>query len=325
MKISDYITNYQPILYKLLSNLKKNNDFSQAYLINGSIGAPLLDVATYFAKAIFCKDEKVLVCDVCPSCEKISNNNFLPLIIIDGENKTIVKDDVKAIIENFSSSSLEKSLLHVYIINCVENMTTEAINSLLKFLEEPNRNVFAILTTKNVRKVLPTILSRCQVISLRQIDKNEIVNEAIKDGVKVEDAELLSLIYSTSEDILKASNDDSFESFKKPIHDYLNSLSLGVNDSKYVLETNVLPSIKTKYDAAKFIDILISLLTNAVSYHETKTTSLNSYVNTLELLYNNIANINDKIFNIYLKKADLNININTNLVLLEINNILLGE
>lgn len=68
----------------------------------------------------------------------------------------------------------------IYIINLVENMNVQAINSLLKFLEEPPANTYAFLTTENETKVLPTILSRCEKLRMLLIPKDIIKNEAIK-------------------------------------------------------------------------------------------------------------------------------------------------
>ena len=69
-------------------------------------------------------------------------------------------------------------------------MTIEAINSILKFLEEPGQQIYAFLTTNNENSILPTIISRCQVLRLKLIDMNIVIKDAMDFGVEKKDAEL---------------------------------------------------------------------------------------------------------------------------------------
>lgn len=78
-------------------------------------------------------------------------------------NGTILKDDILKLRESFMMYSMVNKN-KVYIIQEVEKMNLFAANSLLKFLEEPSPNIFAILITSNINEVLPTIRSRCQVL-----------------------------------------------------------------------------------------------------------------------------------------------------------------
>ena len=149
MKISDYLEKNQQIPYKIFKNALERNSFFHAYLLNGSIGTPLLDVAKYLAKSMICKNHNPFACDNCPTCHRIDNGHYGNLIIINGKENTIKKDDINFIIDTFSKTSSEKNSLKIYIINLIENMTVDASNALLKFLEEPPENTYAILTTEN--------------------------------------------------------------------------------------------------------------------------------------------------------------------------------
>ena len=75
-------------------------------------------------------------------------------------------------------------------------MTSEAVNALLKFLEEPGKEIYAFLTTENEIKVLPTIISRTQKLLLRPINQENVINEAIEKGIAEDDAQLLSFFYT---------------------------------------------------------------------------------------------------------------------------------
>ena len=93
---------------------------------------------------------------------------------------------------SFEKKAFENKGIRVYILNLIENTTIEAINSILKFLEEPGQKVYAFLTTNNENAILPTIISRCQVLRLKLIDKKTVINTAIDEGVdKKEQLELL--------------------------------------------------------------------------------------------------------------------------------------
>ena len=122
-----------------------------------------LDINQYI-KSIVC--EKVPYCNNCENCKKIDNNSYRDLIIYDGSKQTIKKEDVAFIQNQFLYAPFEKNGKKIYILKNVDNSTPEAMNSLLKFIEEPPKETYAILTTRNISKVIPTIKSRCQIFHL---------------------------------------------------------------------------------------------------------------------------------------------------------------
>ena len=322
MKIDKYIEENQPVLSQILKNVSQNNSFAHAYLISGSFGLPVSDIAKYIAKNIFCENRNPLCCNECENCRKIEEDNFLPLVIIDGSIETIKKEQIQNLEELFSATTQEKSQKRAYIINQVENMTAESVNALLKFLEEPNDNIYAILTTQNILKVLPTIISRCQVVSLSPSNKPLLIKNSIELGVDSSDAELLSFIYSIPEDVVTASEDENYKITKNLLINYLNSLVNPKESSRFNLEINVLPTLKNKFNANLFLDLLVFFLNDALKLKIGQNNILKSYDKLLEEIYNKIANIEDVIFNIYQKKSEINLNINTNLLFIEIDRLL---
>jgi DNA polymerase-3 subunit delta' len=99
-------------------------------------------------------------------------------IEINGNNSTIKKEEIFDIIQRFQLSSFHGSP-KLYVIKGIENSSAQAINALLKFLEEPPINTYAILTTKNINVVLQTIKSRCQIVILKSNFKklDELINK----------------------------------------------------------------------------------------------------------------------------------------------------
>ena len=189
MQIEKYLKNNQPVVYQTFVNSIKRKTLSHAYLLSGNPGTPLFSVAKYLAKSILCDNPDPLACDNCITCIRIDSNNYPDVIILDGSKATIKKEDVLNIETRFEKTALESKNIMIYIINLVENMTTEAVNSMLKFLEEPDSPVYAFLTTNNENNVLPTILSRCQILHLKTVDRNKVIEEAVSFGVSQEDAE----------------------------------------------------------------------------------------------------------------------------------------
>lgn len=321
MEIKEYILSTQDILTKIISNSKKRGFFPQAVLLNGELDMPVLDIAKFTAKALLCTNSDT-ACMECDTCKKIDENNFLNFILIDGEEKNISKSEVQTLVDRFSMNSVEENSTYVYIINLVERSSVEAINSILKFLEEPLLNVHAILTTKNITKVLPTIISRCEVINLSPINKRIVIEKAINAGVSQEDAELLSYFYINEDDIKTFSENKDYQNLKNAIVHYFESLIENPNKARFILETEVFDNLKTDYLTRFFFDTVVVFLKESINLEFNISNYLKSNETLLKNLYNKIRNIDNSIFSISELKNNLDLNINKTLLLEQIHSIL---
>jgi len=104
-----------------------------------------------------------------------------------------VIENIDELHERFSRTAFEAAGRKFYIINSIDKCDPRVLNKLLKFLEEPNDTV-AILTCSNVDKVLPTIVSRCQVINFKNPDVDSYIDLGIKEGLPIEDAYVIANI-----------------------------------------------------------------------------------------------------------------------------------
>ena len=249
MKIGAYLKNYQKVVFQTFLNALNTSHLSHAYLLIGEQGTPLLESAIFLAKS--------LVCD--------HPNPLADLIIIDGAKQTIKKDDINLIETQFETSSVESKGKMIYIINHVENMTLEAINALLKFLEEPANNIYAFLTAENESRVLPTIVSRSQTLHFKSIDKQEMKKEAINLGVEVKDAELLCNFYNNAELIKQKIDDKDYQNAKKSIDNTLDILSNNKNIAIPKLHSLVFPNVKSKEAARLYLDMLTIVFQDLVN------------------------------------------------------------
>ena len=158
----------QPIIYKTLVNSIKSNKCSHAYLIESNGYSKAFDLALSFAKYILCPKfyTNCENCSNCNQCKSIDNGEFLELKVIEAEGHWIKKNQLEELQYDFSKKSILGNK-KVYIINGAEKLNISSSNSLLKFLEEPEDGVVAILITSNKRQLLDTIISRCQILTLQ--------------------------------------------------------------------------------------------------------------------------------------------------------------
>ena len=156
----------QPIITKLLLNSLENNKVVQAYLFVDDDSSFLMDYSLAFSKMLICNGDR--------NIEKLIDNNSYPeLKIINPTNNIIKKEDLINLQKDFIvKPTIGKKL--VYIINEADKLNSSSANTILKFLEEPNDDVVAILLTDNLSNILPTIKSRCQVLIF---NKNKIESE----------------------------------------------------------------------------------------------------------------------------------------------------
>lgn len=170
--LDNYSTD-QLVSYKILVNSLKNNTLSHAYLFETNNYNNGFDMAKAFAKYLLCENHHTNEEEgsLCPQCLAIDNNNCTELKIIDSDGLWIKKEQLDELQRMFSTKTLNGGK-KVYIINHAERLNTQAANSILKFLEEPEPDIVAILVTSNKYLLLDTIVSRCQIISLK--DKNSI-------------------------------------------------------------------------------------------------------------------------------------------------------
>ncbi len=312
MQIASYLEKYQPIIYKTFINAKQDNKLSHAYLLSGSIGMPLKETAMFLAKSLICDDSNPLACEKCITCLRVDEGNYPDLIIFDGGDGRIKKEDVQKIIGSFDRTALEEKGIMIYVINLVENMTTVAVNALLKFLEEPGRNVFAFLTTENESKVLPTIISRTQVLRFREIDRQEIINNSRIAGVLDEDAEILSGFYNDAEMIKTVSESEEYKVAKQALDDQLNAILISPDDAVFTCQRLIIPAIKGNTQIARlYLKMLAEIFKNLLNLSVNGDITLKSYDNILRELLTHLTHIDKSLLMILsgLSKLDLNVNV----------------
>ncbi len=310
--MKEYFKEYQNIAYSTLINCKKNNKFPQAILLNGYKDTPLLEIAKYVAQSIVCNEEEP--CESCIDCLRIENESYTDLIIVDGSEQTIKKNQIKDIQERFSMSALESSEKKIYIINKIENSTSESVNALLKFLEEPTSDVYAIITTANINAVISTIISRCMNIRLKKASKHQLVVDAIKKDIPAEDALILSCFSGSVDSIIDTYENSSYLSIKDVVVEFLSQMNDG-EDLLYFSLIEISDVIRDKNDFMLLLELLEIAFMDIMNY---KNNSELNYQNQKEIigsLSNKLDKIEDKLSTIMLFKGCAMQNANIKLLL----------
>ena len=223
----------QPLLSNLYENLCKKDRLSHAYLFFGEKYSPLLESALYIAKSIECQED-IFACNKCEACKRFDEGTHPDFVIIDGTKTLIKKGDVEDLANFFSLSTLEKGHKGVYIINGIENITQEASNALLKFLEEPKGDIVALLTTSNREKVLETIKSRCESVHVMPPDLFKAV-ENYSGNMPLEEYYIVSNFVFSESEKEEMLDSKEFKVSYELAYDYVQELSENRSGASYLL------------------------------------------------------------------------------------------
>ena len=158
-----------------LKNAIKNNHLAQAYLFCGPRGVGKTTCARIFAKTINCKnlDENVEPCNDCESCQSFNQNRSYNIHELDAASNNSV-EDIRNLIEQVRIPP-QVGKYSIYIIDEVHMLSSQAFNAFLKTLEEPPAHAIFILATTEKHKIIPTILSRCQIFDFNRIRVDDTV------------------------------------------------------------------------------------------------------------------------------------------------------
>ena len=196
----------QHAITSTLQNAIRNNTLAQAFLFCGPRGVGKTTCARIMAKTINClhPTEDMEACNECESCVSFNNNASFNIFELDASSNSGV-DDIRALIDQVRIPP-QIGKYKVYIIDEVHMLSGAAFNAFLKTLEEPPAYAKFILATTEKHKILPTILSRCQIFDFKRITVEDITKHlqkiAAKEGVNAEE-EALNIIAQKADGALR--------------------------------------------------------------------------------------------------------------------------
>ncbi len=164
----------QEHVVQTLSNALTSDLTSHAYIFSGPRGSGKTTIARLLAKSVNCHNRKgAEPCGKCNSCLEIKEGKSMDLIEIDAASHRGI-DDIRELRDGIKFAPA-KEKYKVFIIDESHQLTKEAVNALLKTLEEPPAHAIFIMATTEIHKMIPTIISRCQRFDFRKLTLNEIV------------------------------------------------------------------------------------------------------------------------------------------------------
>ena len=287
--------------YKLLKNAIKKEKYSHAYLFEIGDFYDSHNFIMSFVKELLCPNKNAnKECSGCNICEMIDNGNFPEIKIINPDGMWIKKEQISELQEEFKKKPVFGNK-KIYVINEAEKLNKQSANSILKFLEEPEEGIIAILVTKNSYQVLETIRSRCQIIKLEE-DKYDFTDQTTN--------ERLSNIFNTDEETLTIIIDK--------VINFINYYEKNHFDTIIYMQKLWHESIKTKEELIMGFEIMIMFYKEVLNYlTNNKIEIFVDHVKSIEYIAknNNIKSISTKINIIDDQKDKIKYNANTNLLM----------
>jgi DNA polymerase-3 subunit gamma/tau len=222
-----------------LKNAIKNNQLAHAFLFCGPRGVGKTTCARILAKTINCENRTPdgEACNVCNSCISFDQGTSLNIHELDAASNNSV-DDIRSLVDQVRFAP-QAGAYKVYIIDEVHMLSSQAFNAFLKTLEEPPPYAIFILATTEKHKIIPTILSRCQIFDFKRITNHDTVEHlqgiCEKEGIKADKA-ALHVIAQKSEGCLRDALSilDKIVSFTNGELNYVNTLEhLNILDEDY--------------------------------------------------------------------------------------------
>ena len=222
-----------------LKNAINNNQLAHAFLFCGPRGVGKTTCARILAKTINCENKTAdgEACNTCNSCISFDNGSSLNIHELDAASNNSV-DDIRSLVDQVRFAP-QAGEYKVYIVDEVHMLSANAFNAFLKTLEEPPPYAIFILATTEKHKILPTILSRCQIFDFKRITTNDTVQHlreiTNKENITAENA-ALHVIAQKSEGCMRDSLSilDKIVSFTGGQLTYSNTLEhLNILDEDY--------------------------------------------------------------------------------------------
>jgi DNA polymerase-3 subunit gamma/tau len=180
----------QQHIARALRNALEQNRLAHAYIFAGLRGIGKTTVARILAKCLNCEQGPTSTpCDRCSACREIAESRSIDVLEMDAASRTGV-NDIREVQEVVSYAPV-RDRYKILIIDEAHMLSKNAFNALLKTLEEPPPQVVFVLATTELQKILPTILSRCQVFEFRRVNTRELVEHLRKlcdaEKIKISD------------------------------------------------------------------------------------------------------------------------------------------
>ena len=255
MKYNWSIIGHEKQLSQIEKDLESGN-LAHAYLLSGPNSVGKNTVAKKMAGILQCEND---FCHNCNACTQIEKGCHVDTVVFEDDGESIKIETVRKILERLSMT--RQAPYKILLVQSLERMGVEAANSFLKMLEEPPERTIFIMTTDNVRLILPTILSRVRVVQFNSVS-HLYLREKLKSLYPERDAETLETVSllsmgKTGKAVHLMEHPESLAEYLKIYHDIQNFFAY-----KSVVER--FSYIEEMAEDPKKIETFINILTHVV-------------------------------------------------------------
>ncbi len=240
----------------ILAKSIKNNRVAHAYIFSGPKGIGKGKMAVEFAKALNCQTEATDACNQCTNCRRIEHENHPAVQWLKPSGNSIKIEQVREL-QKEAQFKIQDARMKIYIIEDAERMTIQAANSLLKFLEEPKTPAVFILLVENEHQLLPTVRSRCQLISFPPIDTKYYLQLFKQEGYSDQDILIAASIAEGVEETKIILDSVEFVQMKNLMLQWIKEITNHSYQSLFTINDKIMKSDYIKENLPLFLDLLI--------------------------------------------------------------------
>lgn len=252
------LSEQQPLLYKQLQKSFEHGRLAHAYLFEGDTGTGKKEFGLWLAKRVFCTNvSENNPCNHCNNCLRINENEHPDVLRIVPDGQTIKVNQIRELKSEFSKSGVETAQ-KVFLIEQADKMSVGAANSLLKFLEEPEGKILAVLETTSLTRILPTIQSRCQVLHFQPLVAKKLVSTLMATGISENKAKLLVELTNSFDKAVEISKDEWFNDAREIIQQWFNYLRNDDLQGFVYVQKKMIGVFKEKEQQALGFDLLLA-------------------------------------------------------------------
>lgn len=247
----------QPVVMKQLQTIFEKHRLAHAYIFDGEKGVGKSEIMMFFVKLMLCERPIDNVpCETCRNCRRVESGNHPNFIQIEPDGQFIKIDQIRDLISEMKMRGVEEGR-KIYMLRHADRLNIASANMLLKFLEEPDGKVTALLLTEQMQSILPTIRSRCQHIKFQKIPRELLMKRLVEEGVTQTMAATVSMMTNELETAIFLANDEAFAHARKTVLKLIEAIRKNVHEAILCVHDDWLPSFKEKSEMEQALDLLL--------------------------------------------------------------------
>lgn len=257
LKMTNELLTLQPVVMKQLQTIFEKNRMAHAYIFDGEKGTGKRDVMTFFVKLLLCESSIDNVpCETCRNCRRVDSGNHPNIQQIEPDGNVIKIDQIRELISEMKMVGVEAGR-KIYVIHHADKLNVASANMLLKFLEEPDGLVTAILLTEQIQAILPTIRSRCQHIKFAKLPRPILMEYLAQNGVAHSMASTVSMVTNELETAISLAKEEQFALMRKTVLKLIEIVQKNVHEAMLIVHDEWLPTFKEKEEMELALDLLL--------------------------------------------------------------------